>query len=114
MAGPCPLTEGSRQLPLQEATASSSVNSFWRAKAILALAPISISSSMCRRVAPGRTFQRLKFSKVGSLGRRIRPGRGQSLQSGCPVGRTPHLWLSAEQSLYDCFVFEWTLLIFFS
>jgi 2-polyprenyl-6-methoxyphenol hydroxylase-like FAD-dependent oxidoreductase len=30
--------------------------------------------------------------------------------SACPGGRAPHLWLSAEQSLYDLFGFEWTLL----
>jgi len=30
--------------------------------------------------------------------------------SACPGGRAPHLWLSAEQSLYDAFGFEWTLL----
>lgn len=30
--------------------------------------------------------------------------------SACPGGRAPHLWLSAEKSLYDRFGFEWTLL----
>lgn len=30
--------------------------------------------------------------------------------SACPGGRAPHLWLTAEQSLYDTFGFEWTLL----
>jgi 2-polyprenyl-6-methoxyphenol hydroxylase-like FAD-dependent oxidoreductase len=30
--------------------------------------------------------------------------------SACPGGRAPHLWLSPEQSLYDLFGFEWTLL----
>lgn len=30
--------------------------------------------------------------------------------SACPGGRPPHLWLSAELSLYDTFGFEWTLL----
>ncbi len=30
--------------------------------------------------------------------------------SACPGGRAPHLWLSPEQSLYDAFGFEWTLL----
>ena len=30
--------------------------------------------------------------------------------SACPGGRAPHLWLSPEQSLYDRFGFEWTLL----
>lgn len=30
--------------------------------------------------------------------------------SACPGGRAPHLWLSAEHSLYDSFGFEWTLL----
>ncbi len=30
--------------------------------------------------------------------------------SACPGGRAPHLWLSGEQSLYDRFGFEWTLL----
>ena len=30
--------------------------------------------------------------------------------SACPGGRAPHLWLSTEQSLYDRFGFEWTLL----
>jgi 2-polyprenyl-6-methoxyphenol hydroxylase-like FAD-dependent oxidoreductase len=30
--------------------------------------------------------------------------------SACPGGRAPHLWLSAEESLYDRFGFEWTLL----
>jgi 2-polyprenyl-6-methoxyphenol hydroxylase-like FAD-dependent oxidoreductase len=30
--------------------------------------------------------------------------------SACPGGRAPHMWLSAEQSLYDVFGFEWTLL----
>ena len=30
--------------------------------------------------------------------------------SACPGGRAPHLWLSPEQSLYDVFGFEWTLL----
>ncbi|ARP98446.1 hypothetical protein CAK95_04570 [Pseudorhodoplanes sinuspersici] len=32
------------------------------------------------------------------------------IPSACPGGRAPHLWLSAEQSLYDLFGFEWTLL----
>lgn len=30
--------------------------------------------------------------------------------SACPGGRAPHLWISSEQSLYDTFGFEWTLL----
>jgi 2-polyprenyl-6-methoxyphenol hydroxylase-like FAD-dependent oxidoreductase len=30
--------------------------------------------------------------------------------SACPGGRAPHHWLSPEQSLYDVFGFEWTLL----
>ena len=30
--------------------------------------------------------------------------------SACPGGRAPHLWLSADRSLYDTFGFEWTLL----
>ncbi|HWM84017.1 MAG TPA: FAD-dependent oxidoreductase [Pseudolabrys sp.] len=30
--------------------------------------------------------------------------------SACPGGRAPHLWLSADRSLYDAFGFEWTLL----
>jgi hypothetical protein len=30
--------------------------------------------------------------------------------SACPGGRAPHLWLSPEQSIYDLFGFEWTLL----
>ncbi len=32
------------------------------------------------------------------------------IPSACPGGRAPHLWLSADQSLYDTFGFEWTLL----
>jgi hypothetical protein len=32
------------------------------------------------------------------------------IPSACPGGRAPHLWLSAEESLYDRFGFEWTLL----
>jgi 2-polyprenyl-6-methoxyphenol hydroxylase-like FAD-dependent oxidoreductase len=32
------------------------------------------------------------------------------IPSACPGGRTPHLWLSADESLYDRFGFEWTLL----
>jgi 2-polyprenyl-6-methoxyphenol hydroxylase-like FAD-dependent oxidoreductase len=32
------------------------------------------------------------------------------IPSACPGGRAPHLWLSMEQSLYDTFGFEWTLL----
>jgi 2-polyprenyl-6-methoxyphenol hydroxylase-like FAD-dependent oxidoreductase len=32
------------------------------------------------------------------------------IPSACPGGRAPHLWLSAEQSVYDTFGFEWTLL----
>lgn len=30
--------------------------------------------------------------------------------TACPGGRAPHLWLGADQSLYDRFGFEWTLL----
>jgi 2-polyprenyl-6-methoxyphenol hydroxylase-like FAD-dependent oxidoreductase len=30
--------------------------------------------------------------------------------SACPGGRAPHFWLSPEQSIYDLFGFEWTLL----
>jgi len=30
--------------------------------------------------------------------------------SACPGGRAPHLWLSADRSLYDTFGFDWTLL----
>jgi 2-polyprenyl-6-methoxyphenol hydroxylase-like FAD-dependent oxidoreductase len=32
------------------------------------------------------------------------------IPSACPGGRAPHLWLSSEQSLFDAFGFEWTLL----
>jgi 2-polyprenyl-6-methoxyphenol hydroxylase-like FAD-dependent oxidoreductase len=32
------------------------------------------------------------------------------IPSACPGGRAPHLWLSEEQSLYDTFGLEWTLL----
>jgi 2-polyprenyl-6-methoxyphenol hydroxylase-like FAD-dependent oxidoreductase len=32
------------------------------------------------------------------------------IPSGCPGGRAPHLWLSPNESLYDTFGFEWTLL----
>jgi len=32
------------------------------------------------------------------------------IPSACPGGRAPHLWFSKEQSLYDAFGFEWTLL----
>jgi 2-polyprenyl-6-methoxyphenol hydroxylase-like FAD-dependent oxidoreductase len=32
------------------------------------------------------------------------------VSSACPGGRAPHMWLSPEQSLYDLFGFEWTLL----
>jgi 2-polyprenyl-6-methoxyphenol hydroxylase-like FAD-dependent oxidoreductase len=30
--------------------------------------------------------------------------------SACPGGRAPHVWLSADRSLFDSFGFEWTLL----
>src|SRR5262249_52764861 len=30
--------------------------------------------------------------------------------SACPGGRAPHVWLSPDQSLFDWFGFEWTLL----
>ncbi|MBC41620.1 MAG: hypothetical protein CML19_05225 [Pusillimonas sp.] len=32
------------------------------------------------------------------------------IATACPGGRPPHCWLSSEQSLYDTFGFEWTLL----
>jgi hypothetical protein len=32
------------------------------------------------------------------------------IPSACPGGRAPHLWLSAKESLYDAFGFDWTLL----
>ena len=32
------------------------------------------------------------------------------IPSASPGGRAPHLWLSQDQSLYDCFGFDWTLL----
>lgn len=32
------------------------------------------------------------------------------VQTACPGGRAPHLWLGEEESLYDAFGFEWTLL----
>jgi 2-polyprenyl-6-methoxyphenol hydroxylase-like FAD-dependent oxidoreductase len=34
------------------------------------------------------------------------------IPSACPGGRAPHLWFSADESLYDRFGFEWTLLRF--
>jgi 2-polyprenyl-6-methoxyphenol hydroxylase-like FAD-dependent oxidoreductase len=62
---------------------------------------------------PGITFgARYYTSPITASGGTEPPPDAANLYvpSACPGGRAPHLWLSAEQSLYDLFGFEWTLL----
>ena len=64
---------------------------------------------------PGITFGARYFSPV-IVGDGTEPppdSANRYIPSACPGGRAPHLWLSAEQSLYDTFGFEWTLLRLF-
>ncbi|MGA7455577.1 MAG: FAD-dependent monooxygenase [Rhodoplanes sp.] len=61
---------------------------------------------------PGITFG-ARYSSSIIVGDGTEPPRDSAnkyIPSACPGGRAPHLWLSAEQSLYDTFDFEWTLL----
>lgn len=61
---------------------------------------------------PGITFgARYASSVIVGDGTEPPPDSANNyIPSACPGGRAPHLWLSAEQSLYDSFGFEWTLL----
>jgi 2-polyprenyl-6-methoxyphenol hydroxylase-like FAD-dependent oxidoreductase len=61
---------------------------------------------------PGITFgARYDSSIIVSDGTTPPPDSANKyIPSACPGGRAPHLWLSTEQSLYDTFGFEWTLL----
>jgi 2-polyprenyl-6-methoxyphenol hydroxylase-like FAD-dependent oxidoreductase len=61
---------------------------------------------------PGITFG-ARYSSAIIIGDGTEPppdSANRYIPSACPGGRAPHLWLSAEQSLYDAFGFEWTLL----
>lgn len=61
---------------------------------------------------PGITFG-ARYSSAIIVGDGTEPppdSANRYIPSACPGGRAPHLWLSAERSLYDAFGFEWTLL----
>lgn len=62
---------------------------------------------------PGITFGARYYDSPIIAGDGTEPppdAANQYVPSACPGGRAPHLWLSAEQSLYDVLGFEWTLL----
>jgi hypothetical protein len=61
---------------------------------------------------PGITFgTRYASSVIVGDGTEPPPDSANNyIPSACPGGRAPHLWLSPEQSLYDIFGFEWTVL----
>jgi 2-polyprenyl-6-methoxyphenol hydroxylase-like FAD-dependent oxidoreductase len=61
---------------------------------------------------PGITFgARYSSAIIMNDGKEPPPDSANKyVPSACPGGRAPHLWLSREQSLYDLFGFEWTLL----
>jgi 2-polyprenyl-6-methoxyphenol hydroxylase-like FAD-dependent oxidoreductase len=62
---------------------------------------------------PGITFGARYYNSPIIAGDGTEPppdAANQYVPSACPGGRAPHLWLSAEQSLYDVLGFEWTLL----
>jgi len=62
---------------------------------------------------PGITFGARYYTSPITISDRTEPPPDAAnlyTPSACPGGRAPHLWLSPQQSLYDVFGFEWTLL----